>query len=78
MKKKARSYQEGLHAAFSQLPTRQANTLTPYIDMLARGIEPGSWEFALYLLLQGVSQSRSLIGAPLQSLPFSELTLPQN
>lgn len=78
MKEKTRSYREGLHAAFSQLPTRQANTLTPYIDMLARGIEPGSWEFALYLLLQGVSQSRSLIGAPLQSLPFSQLALPQN
>jgi len=78
LRKGGRTYEEGVQAAFAQLSRQQVDTLSPYIEILSRDIEPGSWEFALYLLLRGVSQSRHLVGAPVQALPFSEIEAPQS
>jgi AcrR family transcriptional regulator len=73
LRKSGHSYEELAHAALADLPRQQRGLLRPLIHVLGREIDAESWEFSLYLLLEGVARSRNLLGATSSMLPFETL-----
>lgn len=51
--------------------------LRQFVDVFAREVTEDSWEFALFLLLQGVTTSREALQPDSRDYPFDRLTLPE-